>query len=176
MKTPAVAQTAWRRLDQNVRRLLPALSALMLCVLSVLPIGVPQWGVLAPPLMLAAVFYWSLTRPDLMPPIAAFALGLFADVLSGAPLGSGALIMVLTQWTMRSQQRFLVKRPFMLLWAAFMPVAAAAAVLEWLTYTLLTLHALPVGGALVRMALGIVLFPVVAWVVLIPTHRTLPPE
>ena len=152
------------------------MSALLLGILAVLPIGVPQWGALAPPLMLAAVFYWSLTRPDLMPPIAAFTLGLFQDVLSGAPLGSGALIMVLTQWTMRSQQRFLVKRPFMLLWAAFMPVAAAAAILEWLTYALLTFHALPVGGAMVRMALGIVLFPVVAWVVLIPTHRILPAE
>ena len=175
MKAPLVAQTAWRRLDQTVRRLLPALSALLLGVVSVLPIGVPQWGALAPPLMLAAIFYWSLTRPDLMPPLAAFALGLFQDVISGGPLGSGALVMVLTQWTMRSQQRFLVKRPFVLLWAAFMPVAAAAAVLEWLAYALLNLHSVPIGGALVRMALGVVLFPVVAWVVLIPTHRTLPP-
>jgi rod shape-determining protein MreD len=176
MKPPLAAQTAWRRVDQNVRRLLPALSTLMLGLLSILPIGVPAWGTLAPPLMLMAVFYWSLVRPDLMPPTAAFALGLLQDGLTGAPLGSGALVMVLTQWTMRGQQRFLVNRPFTLLWAAFVPVGAAATLMEWLTYTILTVHLAPMGGALIRMALGFVLFPVVAWVVLIPTHRNVPSD
>ena len=176
MRPPVVAQAPWRRLDRTVRRFLPALSSLLLGIVSVLPIGIPEWGVLAPPRMLAAVFYWSLTRPDLMPPTAAFALGLLNDIMTGAPLGSGGLILVLTQWTMRSQRRFLVNRPFLLLWAAFIPVAAAADVLDWLLYAALTVHAVPIGGALARMALGFVLFPVVAWVVLIPTHRTLPPE
>ncbi len=172
--TMVVARTPWQRLDQNLRRLLPAVSILMLCVVAILPIGIPQWGEMAPRLMLIGVFYWSLARPDLMPPSAAFALGLFEDLLTGAPLGSGALVMVLTQWTMRSQQRFLVNRPFLLLWAAFFPVVAAAAVLEWSVYALLTLHAAPIPGALARMGLGFVLFPVVAWLVLIPAHRILP--
>src|SRR5271154_1788743 len=131
-----VARSPWQRLDQSARRVLPALSALVLCVIAVLPVGIPQWGAMAPPLMLIGVFYWSLVRPDLMPPSAAFALGLFQDLLTGAPLGSGALVMVLTQWIMRSQQRFLVNRPFLLMWAAFFPVVAVATAVDWSIYTI----------------------------------------
>jgi rod shape-determining protein MreD len=172
MGTPSGLQ----RLDQTGRRFLPVVTAMLLGVLAVLPIGIPQWGALAPPLMLIAVFYWSLVRPDLMPPTAAFLLGLFQDMLSGAPIGSGALVMVATQWTMRGQQRFLVNRPFLLLWSAFIPVAAGAGLIEWLVYALINLHAVPILSSLVRLVLGFALFPVVAWLVLIPTHSTLPRE
>jgi rod shape-determining protein MreD len=172
MSTPSSLQ----RLEQSGRRLLPVISAIMLQILAVLPIGIPQWGALAPPLMLIAVFYWSLVRPDLMPPTAAFLLGLFQDLLSGAPIGSGALVMVATQWTMRGQQRFLVNRPFLLLWGSFLPVAAAAALLQWGIYVLLNLHVVPISASAVRLMLGFALFPVVAWLILIPTHSTLPRE
>jgi rod shape-determining protein MreD len=167
--------TALHRLDQNARRLLPIAISLLLAFAVILPIGLPQWGMLAPPFLLIAIFYWSIVRPDLLPPTAAFVLGLFQDLLTGAPLGSGALIMVVTQWTMRGQQRYLINRPFLLMWAAFAPVAIIAGALDWLIYALLNFHIVPIGSALVRIALGIILFPVVAWVVLIPTHRTLPP-
>jgi rod shape-determining protein MreD len=167
--------TALHRLDQNARRLLPTVISLVLTLAVVLPIGLPQWGVLAPPLLLIAVFYWSIVRPDLMPPTAAFVLGLFQDLLTHSPLGSGALVMVLTQWTMRGQRRYLANRPFFLMWAAFAPVAAIAGVLDWMIYALLNFHLVSILGALVRMVLGFLLFPVVAWLVLIPAHRTLPP-
>ncbi len=169
MATP----TPFQRLDHSARRLLPALTALALGIVAILPVGIPHWGALAPPLMLIAVFYWSVARPELMPPTMAFLLGLAQDLMSGAPLGLSALIMVLTQWAMRGQQRFLVKRPFLLLWAAFIPVVAAATLLEWLIYALLSFQAAPALDALVRLVLGFVLFPVVAWLTLIPTHKLL---
>jgi rod shape-determining protein MreD len=146
--------SAFHRLDQNARKLLPVLVSFVLCILAILPVGLPQWGILAPPLLLISIFYWSLVRPDLMPPTVAFILGLFQDLLTGAPIGTGALTMVLVQWIMRGQQ--------------------AAAMIDWLLYALFTFHFVPPLGALARMVLGFVLFPVVAWVVLIPTHRTLP--
>ena len=166
--------TALHRLDQNARRLLPTVISLVLTLAVVLPVGLPHWGELAPPLLLISVFYWSTVRPDLMPPTAAFVLGLFQDLLTQSPLGSAALVMVLTQWTMRGQRRYLANRPFFLMWAAFGPVVMIAGTLDWLIYALLNFHVVPIMDALVRMVLGFVLFPVVAWIVLIPTHRTLP--
>jgi len=164
-----------QRLDQAARNLLPALTTLGLGIVAILPIGLPLWGALAPPLMLIAVFYWSLARPGLMPPTVAFLLGLAQDLMTGAPLGLSALIMVLTQWVMRGQQRFLVKRPFLVLWAAFLPVVTTAILLEWVIYAVFTFHAVPILDSLVRLGLGFALFPVVAWLVLIPTHRLLQP-
>ncbi len=171
-----VARTPLQRLDQNARRLLPVFSTILLGIFAALPVGIPQWGAMAPPLMLIGVFYWALVRPDLLPPSAAFAIGLFGDLLTGAPLGSGPLVLVLTQWIMRSQQRFLVNRPFLLLWAAFFPVVAAATAIDWTAYALLTFHAPPFLGAVARMMLGFVLFPVIAWLALIPAHRAVPME
>jgi rod shape-determining protein MreD len=166
--------TILHRLDQNARRLLPTLISFVLGAAVVLPVGLPHWGELAPPLLLISVFYWSTVRPDLMPPTAAFVLGLFQDLLTGSPLGVGALIMVLTQWIMRGQRRYLANRPFFLMWAAFAPVVLIAGILDWIIYALLNFHVVPAMEALVRMVLGFFLFPVVAWIVLIPTHRTLP--
>lgn len=168
-----VARSPLQRLDHNARRLLPALSTLLLGFVAILPVDIPRWGEMAPPLMLVGVFYWSLVRPDLMQPATAFVLGLIEDLVTGAPIGSGALVMVLTQWIMRGQQRFLANRPFLLLWAAFLPVVAIATALEWLVYATLTLHAVPILIALARMVLAFVLFPVVAWLALIPAHRSL---
>jgi rod shape-determining protein MreD len=141
---------------------------------SVLPVGIPEWRSLAPSLTLIAVFYWSAARPDLLPPTAAFFLGLFQDLLTGSPLGSGALIMVLTQWTLRTQQRFLVNRPFLVLWGAFLPVLAVANLLEWGIASAFALHLIPPASALARMLLSFVIFPLVAWTVFIPIHRSLP--
>jgi rod shape-determining protein MreD len=45
-------------------------------------------GLLPPPLLaLMPVYFWCLVRPDLMPPWAAFVLGLVQDLLSGMPPG-----------------------------------------------------------------------------------------
>ena len=166
--------TAVQRLEHNVRRFFPVLISAALALASVLPTGLPQWGLLAPPFLLASIFYWSMVRPDLMPPTAAFLLGLFQDMLTGMPLGTGALIMTIAQWTIRGQQRYLANRPFFLIWAAFAPVIFVAGLIDWLVYALFTFHIAPIDGALVRMVLGFILFPVVAWLVLIPVHSTLP--
>ena len=72
--------TAIHRLEQNARRLLPVLICAVLALAAVLPIGLPQWGMLAPPFLLVGVFYWSIVRPDLLPPTAAFLLGQFQDL------------------------------------------------------------------------------------------------
>jgi len=164
-----------QRLDRNARKLLPAATTFLLGLAIVIPTGIPQWGALAPPLMLAAVYYWSLSRPGLLPPSAAFLLGLFQDLLTGAPLGSGALILVLVQWVLRSQQRFLANRSFLLLWAGYAPVVFGAALVEWLVYAAYTFSATPIAEGFVRALLGLVLFPVVAGLVLIPAHRALAP-
>ena len=56
-------------------------------VLANLPVSLTS-GLLPPPLLaLMPVYFWSLVRPDLMPPWAAFVLGLLQDLLSGMPPG-----------------------------------------------------------------------------------------
>jgi len=67
--------------------ILPFACGVIGVVLANLPVSFTS-GLLPPPLLaLMPVYFWSLVRPDLMPPWAAFALGLLQDLLSGMPPG-----------------------------------------------------------------------------------------
>jgi rod shape-determining protein MreD len=70
-----------------IASVLPFLMAVMLVVLVNLPVSFTGHLVPAPSLALAAVYYWVLVRPDLMPPVAVFMTGLLEDILSGGPPG-----------------------------------------------------------------------------------------
>jgi rod shape-determining protein MreD len=67
--------------------LLPILSAFLLAVIANLPVSLTGGLLPAPLLALAAVYFWALVRPDLMPPAAVLVLGLLDDLLSGGPPG-----------------------------------------------------------------------------------------
>lgn len=167
----AVTPTVWQRLDQTARSLVPALTVLLFVILSVIPVGLPGWGELTPPLSLVAVFYWSIHRPSAVPPSVAFAIGLFQDLVSAGPLGASSLILVTLQWVVSGQRRFLITQPFLVVWGAFAMVAGAAALAEWLAYALLTFALPPIQAGMLRAALGIALFPIVARLVLLPAQR-----
>lgn len=67
--------------------IVPVLIALVAVMLVNLPVSVTGGLLPAPLLALAPVYFWVLVRPDLMPPIAILAIGLFEDLLSGGPPG-----------------------------------------------------------------------------------------
>lgn len=67
--------------------LTPALVALLLVIIANLPISFTGGLLPAPALALAAIYFWGLTRPRLMPPFAVLAIGFAEDLLSGGPPG-----------------------------------------------------------------------------------------
>lgn len=67
--------------------IVPFACGVLSAVLANLPVSFTS-GLLPPPLLaLMPVYFWTLVRPDLMPPWAAFVLGLVQDLLSGMPPG-----------------------------------------------------------------------------------------
>ncbi|HVP84013.1 MAG TPA: rod shape-determining protein MreD [Rhizomicrobium sp.] len=67
--------------------IIPFACGVLGAVLANMPVSFTS-GLLPPPLLaLMPVYFWSLVRPDLMPPWAAFVLGLLQDLLSGMPPG-----------------------------------------------------------------------------------------
>ena len=101
----------WQRLDLFARVLTPSLIACALVILSVLPLHIPSYSSVVPSLALMAVFYWSLHRPDLLPAVAVFLVGILYDILTGGPMGVQAFILLVVYWVTGSQrQLFLVNR------------------------------------------------------------------
>lgn len=154
----------WHRIEHYPRNLAPFLSALVLLLLTVVPFHIPAYAVIVPMLPLTAVYYWGLYRSDLLPAIAVFLIGLLQDLLSGAPVGLNAGVLLLVYGTVVSQRRYLLHESFSIAWASFMVVAAGASILQWAVLSVLDWSMRGPGPAVFQYFLTIALYPCFAWV------------
>jgi rod shape-determining protein MreD len=151
------------RLVQVGRRATPAIIALILLLLSLMPFGLPGVGRVMPPLALMAVFYWSIYRPDLFPLLAAFGLGLLQDLLSGGPPGLFAAIYVAVQAVMASQRRSFIGRAFAIEWFGFGVVVIAATLAAWAVSSGYYARVLRPEAFLTQAFLAVAIYPALNW-------------
>ena len=111
------------RLLRVLRTLLPGLVTLLAVLITVLPLGVSFAAVVTPFLSLMAVYYWSIYRPDLLPPAAVFANWRAPGHSHGGPVGLLALVLLLVQALAVSQRRILLGQAFSVEWAGLLLVA-----------------------------------------------------
>jgi len=148
------------------RRIVPGFTLVLLVFLAHLHLPIPFCAEIAPALPLMGVYYWVVFRPDLMPRVLVFMVGLFQDALIGAPFGLTALIFLLAHAFVLSQRRFLVGKPFWIFWAGFAIVAPVAGTLTWMLASALRGAILPSDVVLASIVLTVFVFPIVAWCLL----------
>lgn len=136
------------------------LAIFVLFVLSMFPFRLTEMGEIRPAFMLMAVYYWAIMRPT--PPLVAFFVGFFLDLLLQYPPGMNAFVFVLTHWVTRNQRKFLMGQPFMVIWAGFALTALVAGILQWLLFALLDQAVAPIVPVLVSIAFTVFLFPLMA--------------
>ncbi len=156
----------WHKLDQWARNLTPFGLTLLLIVLGVLPIHVPSYSQVAPVLAIMSVYHWAVYRPQLLPAPAVFLLGLTQDLLSGAPVGLHALIMLTVYGTVVWQRRFLVGKSFAIYWFGFALIGAGASAESWIIASLWNLVFLDLRTIFFQYVLALGFFPVIAWIFL----------
>jgi rod shape-determining protein MreD len=162
-----------QRLDRFARNLTPLTLSIALVVLSAMPLRIPDFGPISPNVGLIAAYYWGIYRPDLFPAPAAFAVGLWQDVLVGTPLGMNALVLLAIHWFILGQRRFFQGKSFAVVWWAFAMVATAAAVLLWLIAMAYHGRLLEAAPAAFQGALTVALFPFLTWVFARAQHAVL---
>lgn len=160
----------WARLDLAARCSAPAAVTLFVVLIAVMPLRIPFYGPIAPILPLIAIYYWAIHRPDLMPFTVVFGIGLLQDILAGAPLGVHSFIFLLFFWMVFSQRRFLMGKPFFVLWCGFVGAALLTAGLEWLAFSLVHARPMPAAPVLFRALTTTALFPPLTWL-FIQVHR-----
>lgn len=158
--------TFGQRLDFYTRNSLPVLVTLLLVLVNVIPLHVPGLSRIVPILPLMAVYQWAVYRPNLMPPLAVFFIGLMFDVLSGAPLGVNALVFLAVYGVVVSQQRFFTGKSFLVVWLGFGIVAFGASVLSWAMVSILSASLVEPRAAIFQYLLNFGFFPLLAWVFL----------
>ncbi len=67
--------------------ILPFVLGVLGAVVANFPVALGVGWLPSPLFVLMPIYFWCLVRPDLMPPAAAFFLGLLEDLLSGGPPG-----------------------------------------------------------------------------------------
>ena len=97
----------------------------------------------APDIALIAVFFWALSGPNFLPPVAVLVLGLAQDFVTGTPIGFWALIYLLAYGFTLSQRVFFKGRTGLGAWIGFALVAALAAVATWVLGSIVYMRWLP---------------------------------
>src|SRR6202035_5910804 len=105
------------RVNNGAARMLPVATTLLAALFSLLPVQIPGYAALTPVFTLMAAYHWTIYRPDLLPPLALFAIGLTEDLLAGSPIGINALTLLLARSAVLSYRRYFVNRTFPFVWS-----------------------------------------------------------
>jgi len=165
--------SVWQRLDVFARGLAPTFVTLLLLILSLLPTRLPGFSVVAPALTLMSVYYWAIHRPDLLPIWAAFSFGLLQDLLTGAPPGSYATVMLLAYGLVITQRRFFHGKSFPVVWWGFMMIAAGSSLVHWSLLSVLGGGVMDPWPVIFSYFMSVAVYPLITWI-FVRVHRTLP--
>lgn len=152
------------RVNNGAARLLPVATTLLAAVISVLPVQIPGYAALTPVFTLMAAYHWTIYRPDLLPPVALFGIGLAEDLLAGSAIGVNALLLLLTRVAVLSHRRYFIDRNFPFVWTGFTLLATLAMLGLWGLHCVLDLSLLDFRNAVIRAALTIAMFPLASFV------------
>ena len=164
------------RLELIVRVFVPYSFLSVLFLLSIVSVPYPMAAFFKAPLLLMAIYYWSVYRPTLLPPWLVFVAGFLFDLLTGMPyLGLNAVLFLLCRIVVIDQRRYLTGQNFPIIWLGFGFLNIGFHTLQWLIYSVLSFQFMPVGDLGIIVILGMVVFPLI-YAGLYMTHKVLPAE
>lgn len=140
----------------------PFLLGMVLAVVSMLPSGMPELSYVTPSLALMVVYFWTIHRPETMPAMAVFAIGLWQDILHGGPMGLTSLILLVMWDLVANQRRVFIGKSFMVAWSGFAVVTFGTLGLGWIFASWWHWSLLALVPFLVHMGLTIALYPIFA--------------
>lgn len=138
----------------------PSLCCLAAVIAELVPFRLPGAIVMAPNWSLFAVFVFAFLRHELLPPWAAFLVGLIKDILAGLPLGVSALVLMLVREAARLLEEPLRGQPFIFTWFCFSAVALAAQLVTVLLTMALTGAVMAAGPTTTVFAVTVLAFPI----------------
>ncbi|NQV19961.1 MAG: rod shape-determining protein MreD [Rhodospirillales bacterium] len=150
-------------MDGIARNLIPALLAISFVLLGALPYQIPLLGPIFPALTLIVVYFWSIYRPELVPPAAVFLIGFFQDILTGAPLGLSSFVLLLVHGVVVNQRRVFMGKPFWVAWMGFAMVAIGTAIGSWIIASIYNGTFMNAGALSIQLVLTISIYPGFSW-------------
>ena len=141
--------------------IVPTLAALLAAVLENLSFGLSNLPDAAPFLSLIVVFFWTSRRPDALPPLVVFLIGIWHDSLAGTPIGMSSFILLGARIAVTEQNVFNFAQSFIMGWMGFTIVCLIAVLAKWLIASWMLEEVLSIGTFAVQWGLTIVFYPLV---------------
>ena len=155
--------------------LVPFFSGLLGAVVANIPVSL-FGGFVPPPLLaLMPVYFWCLVRPDLMPPSAAFFIGLAEDLLSGGPPGVWALSFLFCYAIVDRQRDTFAGLAGYGAILGFAAVTLVASCVAYATVSLLDARLVPTETLMLEIGVSVIFYVPALWLMNGMQHRIIGP-
>ena len=145
-----------------------------LILISLMPLSISGGMFTTPAFPLMAIYFWALNRPELMPPLAVFGLGLIQDLLTGGPLGLWALVYLVAYAFIDTQRLILISRVPHRIWIGFGLVMLVAALTAWAVGSLAYGQPVSPVRLAIQALISIAVYPVAGRLLAFVHRRMLP--
>jgi len=151
------------RITRFIWAVAPGVSVFLCIILMLLPYGQIAGRFVTPALPLIPLYYWSIHRPELLPPLLVFCLGLFHDFASAGAVGVWPVVYLIVYAVTLAQRGEIEGLPMRFAWAAFAGVTLLGLLGGWFAYSIYMgkfVDILPMGLQALTTA---ALFPILGW-------------
>lgn len=134
----------------------------LMFLLSLANIPLPGSGIVRPAFLLIAIYFWTITRPYLLPVPAVFMIGLAFDIVSGSIVGLHTFAFMLIVLLIRNQGRYLMGQAWPVLWLGFAVAAFILVLIEALVYSIAGGALMSVWLVLANVLINVLAYPLIA--------------
>ncbi len=141
---------------------MPVLSVLFFVLINLVPWPYAWLRTVLAPLVVVALCYWIIHRPQLFGMRWSFAIGLLQDLLSGQMPGVQAFSYMVADYVLRGNRHLFVRGTFIVTWVAFAVAICATLALQGAIARFFMDQPVDIEALLARAGLGVLLYPLMA--------------
>lgn len=147
----------------GIRLFFPIMVAVLLLIISSVPIGIAGASAFFPAVDIMIIYYWTTYRPGALPDWFVFFLGVLRDSIEGIAIGVSPCVYLITRFIVASSRSLYRKENFLIIWQGFAVMALIAIVGKWLLISFLMDTPLVLGSAIMQFMVSIAMYPVFHW-------------
>lgn len=116
-------------------------------------------GMVPPAFLLIGIYYWTITKPALLPVPLVFVIALAFDIVSASVVGLHTLAFMIIVTILRSQRRYLLGQAWPVLWVGFFAAIMILSLLQAAVYTVSSGSLPSLWLVLASVAIGALTYP-----------------
>lgn len=131
----------------------------LLFMLNLANIPILGSGNVSPAFLLMGIYFWTISRPSLLPLPVVFLIALIFDIVSGSVVGLHTLAFMIIVVLVKSQRRYLMGQPWLVLWAGFAIAMLILGLIQFLVFAIQSGNVPPLWILPVNVLISVLAYP-----------------